>query len=332
MAGPKATARGQDAERARIVEALVDLVASLGYAQITVAMVLDRAEVGEQVFRRHFDDVEDCFCVVLKEMNDELVRRSILAFEAEDGWLNQIRALGYVIVEYLSEDPRRGRLLYVDILSLGERAQMIRDGAMEVFTSLVDRGRQELDDPDSVSRATAEGVTGAIYHRLHMIVLEGGVDSLSDMAPQMLYTAVLPYVGSAAALAELQRPQTSPPNGKGHGYPGQVPEESSGPGTETPGELGPLPAGRHGLTREQVAHNQRERLVAGLAHAVAEHGYNDDHDRPHHQGGVGLPSRLLRELRQQGGVLPRRLRHRHRPPADADGRGGRSAPRTGPMK
>jgi AcrR family transcriptional regulator len=38
--------------------------------------------------------------------------------------------------------------------------------------------------------------------------------------------------------------------------------------------LGPLPAGRHGYSREQVAHNQRERLIAGLATAVAEHGYN----------------------------------------------------------
>jgi AcrR family transcriptional regulator len=38
-------------------------------------------------------------------------------------------------------------------------------------------------------------------------------------------------------------------------------------------ELGPLPAGRHGFSREQVAHKQRERLIAGLATAVAEKGY-----------------------------------------------------------
>jgi AcrR family transcriptional regulator len=38
-------------------------------------------------------------------------------------------------------------------------------------------------------------------------------------------------------------------------------------------ELGPLPAGRHGFSREQVAHNQRERLIAGLATAVARDGY-----------------------------------------------------------
>jgi AcrR family transcriptional regulator len=38
-------------------------------------------------------------------------------------------------------------------------------------------------------------------------------------------------------------------------------------------DLGPLPAGRHGYSREQVAHHQRERLIAGLAAAVAKKGY-----------------------------------------------------------
>jgi AcrR family transcriptional regulator len=35
-----------------------------------------------------------------------------------------------------------------------------------------------------------------------------------------------------------------------------------------------LPAGRHGLPREFVAENQRERLLNGIVDAVAEHGYN----------------------------------------------------------
>lgn len=39
-------------------------------------------------------------------------------------------------------------------------------------------------------------------------------------------------------------------------------------------ELGPLPSGRHGFSRKQVAAHQRERIVAGLAEAVAERGYN----------------------------------------------------------
>jgi AcrR family transcriptional regulator len=40
-----------------------------------------------------------------------------------------------------------------------------------------------------------------------------------------------------------------------------------------PPELSRLPPGRHGLPRDFVIHNQRERLIAGLAEAVAEKGY-----------------------------------------------------------
>jgi AcrR family transcriptional regulator len=36
-----------------------------------------------------------------------------------------------------------------------------------------------------------------------------------------------------------------------------------------------LPSGRHGLSREFVSRNQRERLIAGTIAAVAEHGFSD---------------------------------------------------------
>jgi AcrR family transcriptional regulator len=42
---------------------------------------------------------------------------------------------------------------------------------------------------------------------------------------------------------------------------------------EYPPELSRLPPGRHGLPREFVSRNQYERLIAGLAEAVAENGY-----------------------------------------------------------
>jgi AcrR family transcriptional regulator len=40
-----------------------------------------------------------------------------------------------------------------------------------------------------------------------------------------------------------------------------------------PGELGPLPGGHHGLSREQILESQRERLLAAIAQEVAAKGY-----------------------------------------------------------
>jgi AcrR family transcriptional regulator len=39
------------------------------------------------------------------------------------------------------------------------------------------------------------------------------------------------------------------------------------------GELGPLPGGHHGLSREQILESQRERLLAAIAQEVAANGY-----------------------------------------------------------
>jgi AcrR family transcriptional regulator len=39
------------------------------------------------------------------------------------------------------------------------------------------------------------------------------------------------------------------------------------------GELGPLPGGHHGLSREQILESQRERLLAAIAQEVAAKGY-----------------------------------------------------------
>ena len=49
--------------------------------------------------------------------------------------------------------------------------------------------------------------------------------------------------------------------------------EESGDRQEQPGELGPLPGGHHGLSREQILESQRERLLAAIAHEVAARGY-----------------------------------------------------------
>jgi AcrR family transcriptional regulator len=43
--------------------------------------------------------------------------------------------------------------------------------------------------------------------------------------------------------------------------------------SDSQAELGPLPGGHHGLSRQQILDSQRERLLAAIAHEVAQRGY-----------------------------------------------------------
>jgi AcrR family transcriptional regulator len=54
-----------------------------------------------------------------------------------------------------------------------------------------------------------------------------------------------------------------------------VNERGSPGGEDSELGLSRLPPGRHGLPRELVARNQRDRLAAGIITAVAEHGYHE---------------------------------------------------------
>jgi AcrR family transcriptional regulator len=50
-------------------------------------------------------------------------------------------------------------------------------------------------------------------------------------------------------------------------------EQSQQP--DDPGQLGPLPGGRHSIAPDVLAHNQRERLIAAVAELVGKKGYTE---------------------------------------------------------
>jgi AcrR family transcriptional regulator len=147
---------------------------------------------------------------------------------------------------------------------------------MRVIASLIDAGRQEMDDPDAVPHTTAEALAGSAYGQIYSRIVRGAVDELPDLVPQLMSAAVMPYLGMEAAMAELNR-ESGMPEGYARGVARKRDKSAKAPadGAEDyPPELARLPPGRHGLPREFVTHNQRERLIAGIAEAIAEHGYS----------------------------------------------------------
>jgi AcrR family transcriptional regulator len=107
--------------------------------------------------------------------------------------------------------------------------------------------------------------------------VRGAVDELPALVPQLMSAIVMPYLGIEAAMSELSR-ESAATEGYARGVARKRAGKSKKPPSDGaegyPPELARLPPGRHGLPREFVTHNQRERLIAGIAEAVAEHGYS----------------------------------------------------------
>jgi hypothetical protein len=137
---------------------------------------------------------------------EELLGRVGAAFAVEDAWVDQLRAAGYELRDFLREDPGRARAMMLEAPHGSAETRRIREDGIEALTALIDLGRGALEDPESVPRSTAEIVAGVIYNRIHVEV-ERGVDGLDDeMVRELMYAAAMPYLGIRSALAELDPP------------------------------------------------------------------------------------------------------------------------------
>ncbi|MDX6635460.1 MAG: hypothetical protein QOF06_1663 [Solirubrobacterales bacterium] len=140
---------------------------------------------------------------------EQLLSRVGAAFAAQQGWANQLRAAAYELRDFLREDEARARAMMIEAPRGNEETRRIREQGIAALTVLIDLGRAELDDVDSVPRSAAEIAAGVIYNRIHVEV-ERGAELDDEMVRELMYTAVLPYQGIEAALAELKRPSPPP--------------------------------------------------------------------------------------------------------------------------
>jgi AcrR family transcriptional regulator len=268
--------RAASPERERIVEALIEIAAERGYAETTIELILDRAGLDRPAFDRHFRGKYDCFLTAWQEINEGCMREMLEAFNSQEEWPDRLRAVACEIVDNLRHDPSRASFA-VEVLSAGDAARARRDMTMRVIASLIDAGRNEMDDPESVPHTTAEALAGSAYGQVYAKVVRGEADELPALVPQLMSAAVMPYLGVEAGLAELARGFDPPARYRRDVAKKSSPGKSGGtnvPAEDYPPELARLPPGRHGLPREFVVHNQRERLIAGLAEAIAENGYS----------------------------------------------------------
>ncbi|MGA8744635.1 MAG: TetR/AcrR family transcriptional regulator [Solirubrobacterales bacterium] len=208
---PTATTHEPADQRARLREALLDLSLGRGYPDFDLEALLERAGVDGESFHRHFTDLDDCFCAILAETYDEFFAYAQLSVAGVEGWRDRIRATAYAMLRFLLRDERVAHLGAVDAGRGGKRAQVLFVETFERLVDLIDEGRGETTEPDSFTRATAVGVGGVIFARVQEAVAGGELELGEEELPKLMYAAVFPYLGAAAADEELHAPPPPDP-------------------------------------------------------------------------------------------------------------------------
>ena len=261
----------------RMLEAIVKLVGSQGYATTTVADVIEVGGVSRRTFYQHFSDRQDCLLTAAQELTASWVAACEKAVEqareqdepAVDAFVNQlfVLALG---------NPGALRLLLTDVGGAGdpglEHHRHLLEGLGRSLGKALGQSRSLRPAQSRRSTSTeslvAQALAGATLHIAYTRAMRG--ERVGSPRRRELLALVPDVARWLRACGTAPTPELVPD--------GRLPPF----GGRAPGTLSPhmdatrrraLAHSERTLSRSFVVHNQRERIIDAIANLSAAKGY-----------------------------------------------------------
>jgi AcrR family transcriptional regulator len=194
-------------QRARILAALVAVAGEQGLQRASVSAVVARSGVSRRTFYELFEDAQTAALAAFEDSVRRLADLVLPVWQAPGAWRERVRASLVVLLEAIERDRGRARLLLVDAAGGGPQVAAARLRMLAALAVAVDEGRAELPKTLTPPPAlTGEAVVGGVCAVLHRRLQVPDGTPLPRLASPLTSTIVLPYLGPAAARAELRRP------------------------------------------------------------------------------------------------------------------------------
>jgi AcrR family transcriptional regulator len=194
-------------QRARILSAVADVTSAAGYREMTVEDVIVTAGISRRTFYEHFKSKDEAFLAAFDAVLAQLLSTVQDAYEREKLGADRLRAGLAAFLDFVSREPAFARMCIVEALAAGSEAVKRRNAAMATFARIIEENARALGTPTQPPALTAETIVGGIYQVIYTRVVRGDIRELPLLLPDLMYSAVLPYAGREAALAEYRRLQ-----------------------------------------------------------------------------------------------------------------------------
>lgn len=186
--------------------AVVSVVNERGYEAAGLREILDRAGLSEAEFAAHFVGKAAVTLAVMEAFIAYFKGRIMAAYETAGVWPDNLRAAAYEAARYLREEPGAAYFGMVSAIGAGDLLRAHREAAFVWCARLIDEGRELAPDPGAVPPMAAVIAIGAVAETLRRQQEGAVVVDPVTAVPEMMYGAVRPYLGEAAARRELDIP------------------------------------------------------------------------------------------------------------------------------
>jgi len=192
-------------QRERILAAVAQVASSRGYGAMSVQDIVREAGVSRRTFYEQFKNKDQAFLAAYDGSSALLIASIRRALEAESTPETKISAGFAAFLELLSASPAFAKMCIVEVLAAGPEAIARRARTMEEFTEMFESVAHEALGDDAPSPLIAETIVGGVYETVYRRIARGETAELPRLLPDLVESALLPYLGEARAAAERKR-------------------------------------------------------------------------------------------------------------------------------
>ncbi|HWM54787.1 MAG TPA: TetR/AcrR family transcriptional regulator [Solirubrobacterales bacterium] len=189
--------------RQRLLQAALEVSGEMGYEQVAVRHVIERAKASRATFYKHFEDFQDCFTLAHHDAGEWLYQRLSGAAKRQPSWREGLRAALAELLELCANQPAIAKALFVEVHAAGKQALAQRADLMERLSRALDSARREIPSRQAPPPVTATFIVGAIDTLVCAKLMDGEAERASELLPGLLYFVVGQYFGEAAAWEEM---------------------------------------------------------------------------------------------------------------------------------
>jgi AcrR family transcriptional regulator len=183
-------------QRERILSAVAQAAAELGYAEMSVEAIIARAGVSRRTFYEHFKNKEDAFLAAYGAVVHRQARHIRAAYFTETTVRERLRAGIKAYMQFTASEPELARMCIVEVLAAGPRAMARRNEAMRMFAEIIEDNIAELIPGCRRAALAAETIVGGIHEVVLSRILANRIDELPGLADDLLATILMLEVGA----------------------------------------------------------------------------------------------------------------------------------------
>lgn len=192
----------QRLRRAKLIEGAIEVFGTKGFHAATVREVCVAAHLTERYFYESFKTLPQLFMATYGELRDQLMSQTLAVLkEAEPTPLGMLEPAIRVFLEFIRDDPRRGRIMLVDSLGVNDEVAALSGATARDYSNMM---RQHLHLLVPEARADevnldllADGMIGLNV----LLAARWMQDGFAESLDKVVRTNLLPYQGLLKLMA-----------------------------------------------------------------------------------------------------------------------------------